>query len=216
MLEELTGCPVDLAPLPLGEQWFEPPAITRDADVVFVGALDYRPNIEGLRWLAEDIWPRVRAAAPSTALAVVGRNPVAEIRDLVEACGGELHADVPDVRPWYWRARACVSPVRLGSGTRNKVLHAMACGAPLIATSASIEGIGCADDRELLVADDPAAFANAIVQTLADGAAASTRAERARQLVQRHKAAEVMTALDRFWERAADQPRRTDPCGSSS
>ncbi|HEY2429243.1 MAG TPA: glycosyltransferase [Acidimicrobiales bacterium] len=216
VLEELTGRELDLIPLPVGDEWLEPASMARDLDVVFVGALDYRPNIEGLRWLAREIWPRVVAASPSTRLHVVGRNPVPEVREAVAACDGSLHADVPDVRPWYWRARASISPVRLGSGTRNKILHAMACGAPLIATSASIEGIGCTDGRDLLVADEPAAFADAILGTLTDGLAAGARAEHARHVVRRHAGDQVTAAVDRFWERAAAEPRRPGPCGSSS
>jgi glycosyltransferase involved in cell wall biosynthesis len=208
-LRALLGRGVDVLPLPVGAEWFDTPTEPRGDGVVFIGALNYRPNVEGLRWLASEIWPRVCDAVPGARLDVVGREPVPEVHDLVARCGGRLHADEPDVRPWYWRAGVAVAPVKLGSGTRNKVLHAFACGAPLVSTSASVEGLGCTPGRELLVADDPASFAEAVATTLLDPAAAGERASRAAAVARRHAGPAVAGEMLRFWE-------RTVGCGSSS
>jgi polysaccharide biosynthesis protein PslH len=203
VLVRLIGRDIDAVPLALADDWFSPPAQPRGADVVFVGALDYRPNVEGVRWLADEIWPRVAAALPSARLHVVGRNPVADVVDAVHRCGAELHADVPDVRPWYWQAGVAVSPVRLGSGARNKILHAFACGAPLVSTSASIEGLNCVPGRDVLVADDAASFAEAVVATLSDTQGAVARAGHASELASGYTSRHAGDALQRLWERAA-------------
>ncbi len=205
-LAALTGRPVALVPLPIGDEWFEEPGGERDGTVVFVGALDYRPNVEGLAWLADEIWPRLRAARPGAALWVVGRNPVQSVRDAVARCGGELVADVPDARPWYWGAGVVVSPVRLGSGTRNKVLHAFASRTPLVSTSASVEGIPCTPGDHLLVADTADAFADAVAATLSEPQRAAARAAAARSVAERYRAEAAAAALEEAWAR----------CGSSS
>ena len=205
-LGRLAGRALDVVPLPIGDEWFAAPADERGTDVVFVGALDYRPNVEAVRWLADAIWPLVRVARPAARLHIVGRSPVTGVRDAVERCGAELHADVPDTRPWYWRAGVVVSPIRLGSGIRNKVLHAFACGAPLVATAASLEGIDCAGDVDVLVADDAPGFARAVVDSLARPEAARDRARRALGIARRHRTEHSVAALERFWDRAVGRP----------
>jgi polysaccharide biosynthesis protein PslH len=207
-LAEMTSRRVDVIPLPVGDEWFVAPDGGRGDDVVFVGALDYRPNVDAVCWLAEDIWPRVRVLMPLARLHVVGRNPTAAVRAAVARVGGALHADVQDARPWYWRAGVVVSPVRLGSGTRNKVLHAFACRSPLVATSASVEGVPCRAGVDLLVADDAESFARAIVATVTDRQGASARAERAVDVASAFRAEMSGLALGRFWERTVGEPRR--------
>ncbi|TMK81679.1 MAG: glycosyltransferase, partial [Actinobacteria bacterium] len=119
--------------------------------VAFIGSLSWEPNADSVRWICSDIWPRVRARRPDARLRIVGRFPTDELRRLVEAVGGEFLADVGDVRPFYWGAAAVIAPVRMGSGMRNKVLHAMACGAPLVATPSALEGIPAVAGKHLLV-----------------------------------------------------------------
>lgn len=209
VLAELTGRPLDIVPVALGDDWFERPSVPRSAgEVMFVAALDYRPNVDAALWLAREIWPLVRRLVPAATLHVVGRNPVPEVRQAIADCGGELHADVADVRPWYWRAAVAVSPVRLGSGMRNKILHAMACGAPVVTTSASAEGIGGREGIELLHADDPASFAAAIQAVLTDRRSAQARADRAAVVARAYTSAAVGAALERLWAGAvAGAPR---------
>lgn len=203
VLSALTDRPVDLVPLALGDEWFEPPTVARSAnEVVFVAALDYRPNVDAVLWLAGDIWPQIRERCPAAELHVVGRNPRPEVRRAVADCGGQLHPDVPDVRPWYWRAAVALSPVRLGSGMRNKVLHAMACGAPVVATAASTEGIAGRGGAEWLVAEDPTDYAAAVHRLLTDQQSARRQAERAALVARGYTSAAVGEALERFWVRA--------------
>jgi len=211
-LTALVDRPIDVVPLPVGEEWFAPADVARGEDVVFVGALDYRPNVDAVEHLAAGIWPKVREALPGVRLHIVGSNPVQAVRDAAARCGAEVHANVADVRAWYWSAAVAISPVRLGSGTRNKILHALACQAPLVATAASVEGIGCVHGEDLLVADDAASFATAVVRSLTDRPAAEARAARGALVASRYRAEHAGVVLERFWAAAG----RGDRCESSS
>jgi glycosyltransferase involved in cell wall biosynthesis len=199
------GAATSVIPSPVAASWFEPPSppVARDADLVtFVGALDYGPNVEAVRWLCADVWPRVAAGRPTARLHVVGRHPLPELVAAVEAVGGEVLADVPDVRPHYRRAGAVIVPIRLGSGLRTKVLHALACEAPLVATTIAIEGVDLEPGRDLLVADDAPGLAAAVLATLADPPAAAARAATARAVALAHHSDVVLGALAELWERA--------------
>lgn len=208
-LHELTGRQACVVPLMIGDEWFEEPTCARGDDLVtLVGALDYKPNVDAVGWLADDIWPRVRATNPGARLRIVGRNPVDEVRRAAAQAGAELLADVPDVRPHYWSAAVVVAPIRLGSGMRNKILHAAACGAPQVATTTAIEGIGLRPGEDLLVADDSKTFARAVGQALDEPDPARLRAAGAVEAVRRYRPGEVAAAFDRFWESAAAGMRR--------
>jgi len=203
-LQEFVSAPVAVIPIPIGPEFFETPTVERSAHrVTLVSMLDYRPNIDAVEWFASEIWPLVSSEVPTAQLHVVGRSPVSEVRAAVRAAGGTLHADVPDARPFYWEAAVAVVPLRLGSGMRNKVLHGMACGAPMVATSAALEGIGCVPGEHLLVGDDAAEFAAAMVATLRQPGAAAARAAQARSFVGRYRAEAVGETLDGWWRRSS-------------
>lgn len=163
------------------------PADAEDADlVVFTGKMDFRPNIDGMAWFCETVWPLARALRPTLRLAIVGRDPVPRVRALASTdLGIEVTGAVPDVRPFIARAGIVVVPLRVGGGTRLKVLEAMAAGKAILATGLGAEGLDLADGREALLVDEPAAMARAIAALAGDGArraelgrAARARAER--------------------------------------
>lgn len=162
-------------------------AEAEDADlVVFTGKMDFRPNIDGMAWFCETVWPLARALRPTLRLQIVGRDPVPRVRALASAALGiEVTGAVPDVRPFIARAGIVVVPLRVGGGTRLKVLEAMAAGKAILATRLGAEGLDLADGREALLVDEPAAMARAIADLAGDGArraelgrAARARAER--------------------------------------
>ncbi|MGH9186395.1 MAG: glycosyltransferase [Acidimicrobiales bacterium] len=207
VLEALTHRRADVVPLMIGDEWFDTPTCDRDRDVVtMIAALDYKPNVDAAIWLADEIWPDVVAARPASRLRIVGRNPTDDVRQAAARAGAELLADVPDVRPYYWSAAAVIAPIRLGSGMRNKILHAAASGSPQVATSTAIEGIELHPGDDLLVADDASDFAQAVVATLDDPIAAQQRATRSAAAVLRYQTQEVGSAFMRFWDRAAARP----------
>lgn len=130
--------------------------------LLFVGASDYRPNRVGLEWLLDEVLPRLAGRLP-THLDVVGRPPVG----LPPRDGVTIHGPVPSVEPFYARAHAAVVPVPYGSGTRLKVVEAMARGVPVVSTPVGAEGLGVHPGQEYLGATDAAGFAAAIAEVAA-------------------------------------------------
>src|SRR5207237_3894426 len=123
--------------------------------VLFLGSLDWRPNQDGVQQLLDSIFPQVRAQDPATKLLVVGRNPPEWLRDRVKTCPGvELHGSVPDVRPFMARAGVLAVPLRIGGGSRLKILEALASGLPVISTRIGAEGLDLAAGRHLDVVED--------------------------------------------------------------
>lgn len=108
---------------------------------VFVGALDYRANVDGVRWFCQQVWPEVRSRRPEATFAVVGSNPGAAVRRLAELPGVELVGEVPDVRPHLAGAAVAVVPLRVARGIQNKVLEALAMGKAVVATPQALEGL---------------------------------------------------------------------------
>ena len=200
---EILGRPVTVIPNPVADEFFETPTVARTSnEVVFVGTLDYRPNVDAIQWFVDHIWQRIRDRVPEARLVVVGRSPAAEVKAAVERAGGALHPDVPDVRPFYWGAAVAVAPVRLGSGLRNKLLHSFATQTPLVATSTALEGIRARKDEHVLVADTAEEFAAAVVANLQDPGAARARAAHAVAVVDGLRYETAHKHLDDWWREA--------------
>jgi glycosyltransferase involved in cell wall biosynthesis len=165
---------VDLAALPAQGPLPSTPA------VLFVGAMDYPPNIDAVTWFARDIWSAIRAAEPAAEFRIVGRDPTAAVRDLASLPGISVSGAVPSVLPAYAAARVVVAPIRIAGGTRLKVVEAWALGRPLVATTAAVDGLA-ADASNTLRADDAASFARAVLRLLHDDAAAQALVAGARR-----------------------------------
>ena len=151
---------------------FRPSPLPTSPTLVFTGTLSWWPNIDGLTWFCDRVLPLVRRRVPDVRLDVVGRQPLVEVLALGLHPGVSVHADVPSVVPWLVQARAAVVPVRIGSGTRLKALEAMAAGRPVAGTAVGLEGLGIEHGVHAMVADDPGALADALVQVLTDDALA--------------------------------------------
>jgi sugar transferase (PEP-CTERM/EpsH1 system associated) len=139
-----------------------------DLALVFTGKMDFRPNIDAMTWFAAEILPRIRAEVPLAHLVVVGQKPAPRVRALQRQPGIEVTGWVADTRPYIADAAVYVVPLRMGSGTRLKVLEAMAMGKAIISTTRGVEGIELASGRDALVADTPEEFARAVVALLRD------------------------------------------------
>jgi len=137
-------------------------------DVLYVGNFQNLPNVDALEYFLLDIWPLVRLKRPRARLTVAGANPSKRVLRFDGRNGVEVVGSVPDLRPYYHRRRLMVAPIRAGSGTRLKILEAFAAGLPVVSTTLGAEGIDCLDGRHLLIADQPAAFADAVVRLLDD------------------------------------------------
>jgi len=130
-------------------------------DLIFVGSMDYHANIDAIQWMVREVWPEVKRQSPGLRLKVVGRNPGPEVRALA-AEDIEITGTVEDVRPYYVHARAVVAPLRVGSGTRLKILEAMAAGAPVVSTRLGAEGLDVLDRANILLANSASDFADCV------------------------------------------------------
>jgi polysaccharide biosynthesis protein PslH len=162
-------CPNGTDPVPR----LPPPSIDRHEPLrlLFVANGDFAPNARGLRWLIEEVLPLVPVAH---ALDVVGRPPARPLRSPAVL----YHGRVPDLRPHYERAHVAVAPIPFGSGTRLKIVEAMAHGRPVVSTAAGAEGLPVRAGRDYLESDTPAEFAAALAALAADLAAGDGRLER--------------------------------------
>jgi polysaccharide biosynthesis protein PslH len=135
---------------------------------VFVGALDYRANLEGIEWFCDRAWPLIHARCPNTRLKLVGSNPGAGARRLAFREGVELIGEVPDVRPYVAEADIAIIPLRIARGIQNKVIEALAMGKAVVATPQAIEGLAACSGEHLLEAATPEAWCDAVCRLLSD------------------------------------------------
>ncbi|MGL6097237.1 MAG: TIGR03087 family PEP-CTERM/XrtA system glycosyltransferase, partial [Fimbriiglobus sp.] len=149
-------------------EYFRPVPGPTDPVCVFVGAMDYLPNIDAAEWFARDVWPRIRTAFPAAEFRIVGRNPNDRVRALATIPGVRVVGGVPDVRPWVAAARVVVAPLRLGRGVQNKVIEAMAMAKPVVASPAALAALGAVVGRDVRRADDAEEWADAVGELLAD------------------------------------------------
>jgi sugar transferase (PEP-CTERM/EpsH1 system associated) len=127
----------------------------RPGRCVFVGAMDYQPNIEGVIWFCEQVWPQVRAARPDATFAIVGRAPTPAVRRLADLPGVEVTGSVPDVRPYLAAAQIAVVPLLIARGIQNKVLEAMSLARPVIASPQALEGLAVQSGTQVAAASSP-------------------------------------------------------------
>jgi polysaccharide biosynthesis protein PslH len=151
--------------------------------VVFIGSMDWLPNQDGVQFFLHDVWPRIRARQPDATFQVVGRDPPATLRRLSGRNGVEVAGTVPDVRPYLDEAAVVVVPILVGGGTRLKIYEAMAMGKAIVSTTIGAEGLVYTPGEHLLVADEPTAFADAVVNLLKAPQLRSQLGESARRLV---------------------------------
>jgi glycosyltransferase involved in cell wall biosynthesis len=158
-----------------------PPHIGRPA-LIFVGNMQYRPNIDAAMELRHRILPLVRREAGPVEMWIVGTDPPPEVRQLA-GDGVHVTGRVNDVQPFYQRSSVCVVPLRAGSGTRLKILEAMALGRPVVSTPVGCEGLEASDGEHIHVAHGPDEFALKTVQLLTDEGLRRSTVESAREMV---------------------------------
>jgi sugar transferase (PEP-CTERM/EpsH1 system associated) len=121
--------------------------------LVFVGVLDYLPNIEGLRWFLQNVWHPLRQILPNLTLDIVGKNPGLEISKFVGQPGVRLIGAVEDVRPFIAAVDVVIAPLKIARGIQNKVLEAMSMAKPLVLTTMAAQGIEAVSDKHYIIAD---------------------------------------------------------------
>jgi polysaccharide biosynthesis protein PslH len=154
--------------------------------LVFTGKMDYRPNVDAVLWFADAVLPLILAQAPDTRFYVVGQQPHERLARLAGQPGVTLTGRVPDTRPYIAAAGVYIVPLRIGGGTRLKVLEAMAMGQAIVSTRLGCDGFAFSDGREVRFADEPAAFAQAVLELFGDRARAAALGQTARAFVETH------------------------------
>ena len=150
------------------------PAGERPA-LVFTGKMDYRPNIDAVLWFSQNVLPRIQAGQPDVQFQIVGMHPHPRLDELRADPAIEITGMVPETISYIQNAAVYVIPIRVGGGTRFKVLEAMSSGKPIVTTSLGVEGIPVRHGQELLIADTPDAFADAVLHLLVDDEATLTK-----------------------------------------
>jgi len=175
---------ITVIPNGVDTEFYTPAETPRDEPrLVFTGKMDFRPNIDAMTWFAAEILPRVRAEIPQAQLVIVGQKPAPTIRALARQPGITVTGWVADTRPYLRDAALYVVPLRMGSGTRLKVLEAMAMGKAIVSTRRGIEGLELTE-REVVVADTREEFARAIVSLWRDPARRRALGQNARTLAE--------------------------------
>jgi len=159
---------------------------TSSEDCVFVGALDYRANVEGIHWFCDEIWPEVRRRQPKATFTVVGSKPSPLVRRLARRPGVRLACNVPDVRPYLAEAAMVVVPLRIARGIQNKVLEALGMAKAVIATPEALEGIAIEPEVHACQARTPAEWIESMVRLLKDAPARDRLGRAGRTFVEAH------------------------------
>jgi polysaccharide biosynthesis protein PslH len=154
------------------------------ATILFSGRMNYFPNADAATWFASEVFPLVKAQVPRARFIIAGADPSAVVQRLAETPGIEVLGYVPRLQDFLQQTTLAIAPMQAGSGIQNKVLEAMACGAPVVATLFALGGLSTREGEHLLVGQNAAAFAEAVLQLLHNPALCRKLAQGARQLME--------------------------------
>lgn len=187
----------------------------RDVDrdpykLLFLGSLDWRPNLDAVSLLLDDIFPKVQSVNPAATLALVGRRPPESLKTRAAAMPGvRIYADVPDVRPFLATCGMLVVPLRIGGGSRLKILEALATETPVVSTRIGAEGLQLTPGRDLIVSETPTEMAAAILSAMSSPDEFQETAERGRrQILGRYSWVPLANQLENVWQSALQIPVR--------
>jgi glycosyltransferase involved in cell wall biosynthesis len=176
------------------------PAVEQGSNVLFVGAMYRSFNVQAVRWFLEQVWPHVIDQVPEARFFVVGYDPPPEIRACDDGERVFVTGFVDDLAPWYEAASVFVSPLQVAGGLLQKILDALAMSVPVVATSVSNHGVRGAPGEHLLVADEPSAFADAVVRLLQHRRERERLARAGRQFVEeRYDLERAVTRWEAVW-----------------
>jgi glycosyltransferase involved in cell wall biosynthesis len=178
-------------------------------EILCLGSLDWYPNLDAVEYLIDEIMPLIAARMPEVKLRIVGRRPPLELQSKAPRHAWvELVGEVPDVRPYLAQAAVVVVPLRIGGGSRIKILEALAMKKAVVTTTVGAEGLEVSDGVHLRKADTPLAFAQRVVELLVSTEERLRLGTNGRNLVvERYSWDRAAQALDSAWQQA---------CGSSS
>lgn len=169
--------PIEPIPNGVDVDYFTPDAGSPDGKIptassqhgcVFVGALDYKPNIDGIVWFARNVWPQIHRHHPDQTLSIVGREPVADVKKLAEISGVDVVGTVPDVRPYLSQAAVAVVPLHIARGVQNKVLEALAMAKAVVASPDPLVGLRVENGVQLFKAVEAEQWISCVCRLLDD------------------------------------------------
>jgi glycosyltransferase involved in cell wall biosynthesis len=205
LIREQFGQPaVDVVDNGIDRAFFEQtPTGRRDPRcILFLGALDWRPNLDGVDLLLGSIFPKVHSQEPGARLQLVGRNPPPGLVERVRGLAGvELHANVADVRPFLAQSGVMAVPLRIGGGSRLKILEALACGLPVVSSKVGAEGLCLSAGTDYVQAEE-AEMSDALLRAMREPAEVRAQAEHGRRVVLEAYDWDVLARkLEASWER---------------
>jgi polysaccharide biosynthesis protein PslH len=204
LLDQIPGARTMVIPNSADVEFYQPRLTDPPPDgrtVVYFGLLSTVPNVDAVVHFVQQIWPRIAEAHPDARCKIIGGRPPPSLLALVGP-RIELTGFVPDLRPHLAAAAAVVVPLRLGGGTRLKIIEGMAMGKAIVSTTLGAEGIEAIPGRDLLVEDQPGAFADAVCRLLAEPSLAVSIGQSARKLaVERYSWSGAARALEGFYRR---------------
>jgi len=157
------------------------------ADLVFVGSMDWLPNVDGVHYFVSEVLPLIRKSRPDVTLAIVGRTPPPSITQLAAADPAiQVTGTVPDIRPYLWNSSVAIVPLRIGGGTRLKIYEAMAAGIPVVSTTVGAEGLTVNPPHDIRIADTPRHFAAQCLELLGSSETRACVSQTAWNLVNTH------------------------------
>lgn len=187
-------------------EYLQPAPEPYDPDsLLFLGSLDWQPNRDALLYLLREILPRIQAEHPGAILRVVGRQPTTKLREQVEGLPGvDWIGEVSDIRPYFARAASVLVPLRIGGGSRIKILESLAMAKAVVTTRIGAEGLEVISGEHCLIADAPEEFARCVVEILkAPQRAAELGGNGRRLVVQRYDWSQMAQRLGKAWRRTA-------------
>jgi glycosyltransferase involved in cell wall biosynthesis len=156
-----------------------------DPTIIFCGAMDYSPNVDALRWYFAEIHDGLGREIPGLKMLIVGKDPVPEVKAFAARSGVIVTGGVPDVRPYYRRAWLQIVPLRIGGGTRLKIVESLGLCTPVVSTRIGAQGLDLEHDREILFADTAREFVRQTARALRDPGLRSRLAAHGLESVQR-------------------------------
>ena len=155
------------------------------AHLIYIGSMDWYPNEDAVGFFADEVLPRIQESVPDVKFSIVGGNPSARVEKLAERKGVIVTGRVPEIKPYFAEATVFVVPLRIGSGTRLKILEALAMGKAIVSTSVGAEGLDLKEGEEIFIADEPTVFADAVTRLLTDASLRRRIGEHGRARVER-------------------------------
>jgi glycosyltransferase involved in cell wall biosynthesis len=173
----------------------EPPGPDGREGILFVGGFWHKPNVDAVQWFSREIWPLIRAGAPDARFHIVGSNPTHDVISLSRLPGIEVPGYVPDLGPFYTRSRLLAAPLRYGAGMKGKIGQSLAFGLPVVTTPIGTEGMKLRDGHDIVIAQEPAAFAEGCLRLLRDDTLWQQLQRNGVQFVERELSIEVVARI---------------------